>query len=206
MLGMRIYVDLDLLQLIQAPGVRQTVRELRFRRGDTAVIEVGFCQSGTVIELPSDATGRFGVKSDKQYEGDYLAAAVAWTKNGAGSSALYAFNVNFNTIEINAALKVNANPEDDVPQLRAMGEIEWIWGGNIQSTVAVTVLIDNDINKGTEGAPVSGNPVPMTWIDTPPATTTSPGKPGSAAFDGDFIYLCVATDTWHRVPVATWST
>ena len=37
-----------------------------------------------------------------------------------------------------------------------------------------------------------------------PATTSSPGDPGSIAWDGSHVYLCTATDTWVRAALATW--
>ncbi len=38
----------------------------------------------------------------------------------------------------------------------------------------------------------------------PPATATSPGLAGEIAFDASFFYVCIATDTWRRVGIATW--
>lgn len=37
-----------------------------------------------------------------------------------------------------------------------------------------------------------------------PATATSAGTTGQVAFDSDYIYYCVATDTWKRSPLSTW--
>lgn len=39
---------------------------------------------------------------------------------------------------------------------------------------------------------------------TLPATATDAGTAGQIAWDADFIYVCVATDTWKRVAIATW--
>lgn len=38
----------------------------------------------------------------------------------------------------------------------------------------------------------------------PPASATAPGVAGTVTWDSGFIYLCVATDTWKRVAIATW--
>jgi hypothetical protein len=32
-----------------------------------------------------------------------------------------------------------------------------------------------------------------------PATGTSPGTVGQIAYLGDFVYICVATDTWRKL-------
>lgn len=40
---------------------------------------------------------------------------------------------------------------------------------------------------------------------TAPATATDTGTAGEVRYDGSFIYVCVATDTWVRAALATWS-
>ena len=37
-----------------------------------------------------------------------------------------------------------------------------------------------------------------------PATSSSTGTVGQIAFNSSHIYICVATDTWERVAIATW--
>jgi len=37
-----------------------------------------------------------------------------------------------------------------------------------------------------------------------PATATSTGSKGQIATDANYIYVCVATDTWVRAPLTTW--
>ena len=37
-----------------------------------------------------------------------------------------------------------------------------------------------------------------------PASASATGIAGQIAYDSDYIYVCVATDTWKRVGVATW--
>ena len=37
-----------------------------------------------------------------------------------------------------------------------------------------------------------------------PATASSQGTAGQVAFDADYVYLCVATDTWKRAALSTW--
>lgn len=43
----------------------------------------------------------------------------------------------------------------------------------------------------------------LNWVAAP-ATAASPGTAGSMAYDASFLYVCVATDTWVRVGLATW--
>lgn len=37
-----------------------------------------------------------------------------------------------------------------------------------------------------------------------PATSTASGSPGEVCWDTDFIYVCVAENTWRRTPLAAW--
>lgn len=37
-----------------------------------------------------------------------------------------------------------------------------------------------------------------------PAAIGSAGNPGDMAYDTDYLYICVATDTWRRVALSTW--
>lgn len=37
-----------------------------------------------------------------------------------------------------------------------------------------------------------------------PSTANSAGTQGNIAYDGTHLYVCVATDTWLRAPLATW--
>jgi hypothetical protein len=40
---------------------------------------------------------------------------------------------------------------------------------------------------------------------TAPASATDTGTAGEVRYDGSFIYVCVATDTWVRAALTTWS-
>lgn len=39
---------------------------------------------------------------------------------------------------------------------------------------------------------------------TAPATSGSVGSAGSIRYDGDYIYICTATDTWRRTAITGW--
>lgn len=41
-------------------------------------------------------------------------------------------------------------------------------------------------------------------VTSAPATAASPGKTGQIAYDATHFYICIATDTWVRVAIATW--
>lgn len=37
-----------------------------------------------------------------------------------------------------------------------------------------------------------------------PSTASSSGNTGDFAIDSDYIYICVATNSWKRVAISTW--
>ena len=37
-----------------------------------------------------------------------------------------------------------------------------------------------------------------------PASAGATGAAGQIAFDADYFYVCVATDTWKRAAISTW--
>ena len=42
------------------------------------------------------------------------------------------------------------------------------------------------------------------WV-TPPYSPTAPGNAGDVAYDANYLYLCVAANTWERAAIATWT-
>ena len=62
-------------------------------------------------------------------------------------------------------------------------------------------------NKGTNNVVVANTlDVPNFRItaSNPPANSTSTGVAGTVAWDSTHIYVCIATNTWKRVAIATW--
>lgn len=43
----------------------------------------------------------------------------------------------------------------------------------------------------------------MAWVSAP-ASAAASGTAGQIAYDNDYLYICVATNTWKRMPLATW--
>lgn len=60
-------------------------------------------------------------------------------------------------------------------------------------------LLDRANHTGTQAlASISGAGVAA------PTTASDPGTPGQITYDGAYIYICTATDTWLRVAIETW--
>lgn len=49
--------------------------------------------------------------------------------------------------------------------------------------------------------------LPATVINwaSPPATKISTGTAGEISYDNDYLYICVAPNSWKRIPLAIWS-
>lgn len=54
---------------------------------------------------------------------------------------------------------------------------------------------------GTFDTPEAGG---LVWASVP-ASSTATGAAGDLAYDTDYLYVCVATDTWRRFPLSDWS-
>ena len=155
---MKLYVDLETLQLIDAPGFRSPVTSLRFKRGDAATLEVAFLSSSASVRSrigDSDTLAmQFGIKAAADYAGGYLVHETEWTMpSDTDVSPVYVCSPSFNTTALNAAIGVGGSTE--LAALEAMAEITWVDGsGKPASTRTFEIIIENDVNRGTEGAAV----------------------------------------------------
>ncbi len=82
------------------------------------------------------------------------------------------------------------------------------WNLRMDHTATPVVTVNaTDINLDTNldvagDTTLNGNlfyPAP-----TVPPASASPGTPGQIAWDANYIYVCVALNTWKRSPLATW--
>lgn len=160
---MKLYVDLESLQLIEGPGFRNPVTSLRFKRGDAALLEVSFLEGGvTPVSLgnPLDLTIRFGVKPRNRYDIGYLVHSADWTMpDTEAENPVYQCSPSFNTVELDSALGVGSSTGSELSEITLMGEITWSEGtGEPTSTRTFLVVVENDVNRGTEGVPVQADP------------------------------------------------
>lgn len=160
---MKLYVDLETLQLIEGPGFRNPVTTLRFKRGDAARLDVTFLANGTTaIEIgdPSSLELRFGVKPRDRYDVAYLVHSSAWTLPEVGAETpLYQCSPSFNTVELDSAMQVGSAAGSELSEITLMGEITWREGaGEPTSTRTFLVVVENDVNRGTEGVPTEAEP------------------------------------------------
>ena len=53
------------------------------------------------------------------------------------------------------------------------------------------------------GGSGGGGGIPV-WV-TVPASSSAAGTPGQMAYDGSYLYVCVATNTWRRTAIDDWA-
>jgi len=51
---------------------------------------------------------------------------------------------------------------------------------------------------------LSGKPPTAPALVTVPSSATAPGIVGQVSLDANYFYVCVNTNTWKRVALATW--
>lgn len=102
-------------------------------------------------ELGAGESMLLGIKASRSAS-DYLASVNVWTLAGAGSSARYTADLDLNTVELIAAMV-------GLDTLATVGELTLIRSdGEHAYSTQFALTITRDVNVGTEGAPVSGNP------------------------------------------------
>ena len=160
---MKLYVDFETLQLIEGPGFRNPVTALRFKRGDSARLEVSFLEGGSTpasIGNPGTLEIHFGIKPRSRYDIGYLVHSADWTMPAEeAESPVYQCSPSFNTVELDSALGVGSSTGTELSEITLMGEITWREGsGEPTSTRTFLVIVENDVNRGTEGVPISAEP------------------------------------------------
>ena len=194
-MGVKLHVDLETLQLIQGPGQRSSVAALRFKRGDSARLQVVFLENGVTpatIGDPGALEIQIGIKPRNQFDRSYLAHSADWSMPSEGDDTpTYECALSFNTLQLNSALNVGSPTAEELSEITLMGEITWREGaGEPTSTRTFLVVVENDVNRGTEGVPVSAEPAY-------PAATLIEVKANKGAANG-----YAPLDAGGKVPVA----
>ena len=65
-------------------------------------------------------------------------------------------------------------------------------------------ITDSDTLTGSFSVDVSGVTGEITLEGSAPASATSSGTAGDIRYDSNYLYVCVATNTWKRSALATW--
>lgn len=134
--------------------------------------------------LGSTPTGTFyRVKyaaSDQQYFGNWVVPTSASPAN------LLAVRVLTPPVpSVNFPIDQVLPPVETPPgQILEWNGTQWMAVGGASSTLEAATLIEA--------------------VAHTPSSSSDTGTTGQFAWDGSFIYICVATNTWQRVATATW--
>lgn len=69
-----------------------------------------------------------------------------------------------------------------------------------QALVYIQAQLESVFASSAQGTKAD-NAVPAAAV---PATAASTGIAGQVAYDANYIYVCIATDTWKRAALTTW--
>jgi len=152
---MRLFLDLDTRSFIESAQFQRALSSLVLKRRDHLPVDVQFLRSGVVVELATGATGKLGLKADKDFNGSFAASDLEWAKSGTGDATTYRFDLNLNTVQINALFAGVPTPAS----VALMLEIEWTEGDLRTSSNTLAVTLENDIVRGDEGVAEEGGPV-----------------------------------------------
>ena len=87
-------------------------------------------------------------------------------------------------------------------------------GQQIKVTQAGNLLVKTATDNGVDAVQVTGSIKATGVVDgsvaglktvvATPASAAAPGSPGLMFVDANYLYICVATNTWRRAPFTTW--
>jgi len=70
------------------------------------------------------------------------------------------------------------------------------------------ILINTTTDNGIDRLQVNGSVIATQYkvsaLNTAPATATATGTLGEIRYTSDFIYVCIATNTWRRTALTSW--
>jgi hypothetical protein len=157
----------------------------------SAADKIGFTAGGTerlVVGYPLEVNAVLRLSTS--FASGLTGPALS-TSNHSGTGISFSVASDSNTVSI-----VNAQSESF--RFGAAGELGI--GGATYGTSGQLLT-----SGGTSAAP--------TWADaalsttahaTPPVNASDTGTAGQLAYDADYFYVCIATDTWKRTALSTW--
>ncbi len=155
-------------------------------------------QAGTAFGYQNAATGLRAFASGWQDTAIGNNSAVFGTGNTAGSFneftlGMYGSNYAPVSTSVYDATDRILNVGNGASAAARADAFTILKGGNVGiGTANPTALLD-----------VNGNTIRVRTSKTP-ASSSDPGNTGDIAWDSDYIYVCVAANTWKRVAIASW--
>ena len=111
------------------------------------------------------------------------------TSDGAG-------NVTWTTVSGGGGGGANVTISDTAPGSASVGDLWWE-----SDTGRLKIRYqDTDSTQWVDANP----PLSPALSSDAPTTASSSGTAGDIRYDADYVYICIATNTWKRAAIATW--
>jgi hypothetical protein len=75
---------------------------------------------------------------------------------------------------------------------------------NVASTDRVMILREPSGNASVRTITLANFGANLTFSNTVPANSVSTGIAGTIRYDTNYVYVCVANNTWKRAALTTW--
>jgi hypothetical protein len=170
--------------------------------------ETLYCIRDTTAGDPDKFDIYLGATDGNNDSSGYISGSSSGTTISAGSSGSgsYQVQIEANTVSDHAKLtflktaSAIARLEPTAPN---GGNTPWWFGSSESRNSGNLVEVSN---AGTTKATVDYRGALMVQAGTgiTPASASATGTAGTIVWDANFIYVCVATDTWKRVAISTW--
>ncbi len=194
---MRVYLDLDLLQLIESPTNRAPVTSIAAKRGTSKFLELQTVRDGERDDLPEGTQIRFGPKEQGKYDGPFIVFCDSWTFNS--TTGCWEGYANFNTVALNTLLgSPDGDDANDVASEDLMAEFSWLIPSatNPEKSETFTVSVANSVDNGNEGVPTEDEPAINTRL-TAVETNLAPliNNTGTASYSSVHLEVGSASTT-----------
>lgn len=169
-------------------------------------VGVGITSPGGKLTVQSADVG-------SQISGGYSAPnaqILAYTNDaqGAGIGGMIGLGGRFNATTTVTSYGLVRGYKSNSTSGEAGGKLQlqtWKNNAGWNTGIAIDDLGNVGINTTTPTTlfDVSGDKIRVRSAKTP-ASASAAGNAGEICWDGSYIYICVATNTWKRVAIATW--
>jgi hypothetical protein len=76
---------------------------------------------------------------------------------------------------------------------------------NQAENIFTTIHADGTITQAAGGTAITiASPLNVSGSEATPASASATCTKGAMRFDANYIYMCIATDTWKRADLTTW--
>jgi len=166
--------------------------EIKFVTGDTqrvAITNAGMHVTGTAdFQNPSGTEVIRISKSDDDFR------EIVFENDGTDIGGIY-----FNAAEVMFVQQANSTNDlalriGPTNVLRAKGATSRI--GIFEDSPQATLDVNGTLRVQGDGIQIATSKTPASSTDT--------GQAGQIAWDSNYLYICVATNTWKRVALANW--